>query len=216
MAKPVNGQAQGPTTVVVLKLINVPERGEITVRFLGELKGTMTHFVPGRPKGRSHACTEEDCPASVHKIKAVWKGYVPAEVWRVNEQDWFPGVLEITEALGQSVKDRRLVGEMWELQRCKGEFKHDEVVGTFLAADRPPMVDTTDWVDTVCFRLYHTREIRWGACDPLPNRVRLETRKAPPPPKTPAAVPQNPTPQERLAAADPEIMQRLKALRGTF
>jgi hypothetical protein len=185
-----NGHAQVPSTTVVLKLLPVPEKGPITVRFLGEMKATLTHYVPGKPKGHSEVCMGEDCPSNLHKLPRVWKGYAPAEVWRPVESDWYPGVVEITEALGQQFDGRKLTGELWELQRCKGVFKHPELVGVFLAVERPAPVDCSKWVDTVCFRLYRTTEIIWGATDPLPNRVRIETRKAPPPPTIPTHQPE--------------------------
>lgn len=180
----------GPSTVV-LKMWSVPQRGIITVRFLGEMKATLTHWLNIKPKGRGVVCLGEKCDAKLHKLKAIWKGYAPVEIARVTERDWYPGVIEITSALGQQLEGRRLTGEIWDLERHPGEFKHPEAVGTFIRVERPAPIDARTWVDTVCFRLYFTTEIIWGAKDPLPGRVRLATR--PLSPERPLAAPEEPT-----------------------
>jgi hypothetical protein len=198
MAEGHNGHTPSPS--VVLKLLSVPDRGAITVRFLGEMLATMTHWIPGnkQQKGHSEVCLGGDnCDAGLHKRKLSWKGYAPVEVWRAAEGDWYPGVLEITEALGHTIQDRRLLGEQWVLERCRGEFKHDEVVGHFLCIDRPAPIDTKGWVETVCFRLYRTTEILWGATDPLPGRMTLQPRKAPPPPNYQAPTLEKPATESR-------------------
>lgn len=189
--------AEMPT--VTLKLWPVPHQGVMTVRFLGEIQGMLTHYVFGRPKGRSVACKGEECEKTVHKLRTIWKGYAPIEIARMQQRDWYPGVLEITSALGQELAGRKLAGEIWALERRIGDFKHPEETGVFIRVERPAPIDARQWVETVCFRLYGVKEIQWGAKDPLPSRVRLQTR-----PLSSAEEPQNnPTSLKENPAVEP-------------
>jgi hypothetical protein len=95
---------------------------------------------------------------------------------------WVPSVLEITDSLGNFLRDHRLLGEVWELFRQKSDGQHRECAGRFVQVDRPPMIDTRAWVPAVCYRLWRTDQVLWGVEPWLPTSVAFEGRAAPPPP----------------------------------
>jgi hypothetical protein len=182
-----------------VRIVPVPLTGEIAVLFCGPYEGLLVHRHQGRPYG----CPgEESCPLAVHRSRTLWYGYAPVHLWRPQRDDWLPGVLEITEALDELLRDRRLRGELWMLQRSLGKKKTGPVTGVLLETREdvatPPPFD----VRTPLFRLYHSTALQLGVGNPLPRKLVMAAQRLAPPP-TPGAfgLAEAPTPTPATADA---------------
>lgn len=183
----------------VVRIVSVPLAGELAVLFCGPIEGLLVHRHQGRPWG----CPgEESCLPAIHKARTLYYGYAPAHVWRPRQEDWLPAVLEITEALEEVLRGRRLAGEVWLLQRQTTKKKTGPVSGVLLevkdAGITPPAFD----IRAPLYRLYHTTTLHLGVANPLPRKLLLPTVKMPPPPGPEAfGLAEAPAPSERQAEA---------------
>lgn len=169
-----------------LRVEQVPDDHARLVRFLGPWRSCNVHWVPKGNKGRTVPCAGRgECEKSIHVKEIQWRAYAPAEWWKQgNPGVWVPCVQEITDTLGQFLRDRTLLGELWELFRQKSEGKYKECAGRFVQVDRPPPYDTRNWVEAVCYRLWGHNRVEWGVEPVIPPAITLQGREAPPPPQT--------------------------------
>lgn len=98
------------------------------MRLLGKIRGMMQHW-NGK---RSVACRGDgDCLPARHKTQVIWKGYVAAQLWSDTLCVWSPTLLEVTEALEELLRGRKLRGEVWKFVRKGKGKKTDPVSGIF-------------------------------------------------------------------------------------
>lgn len=92
-----------------VRILRVFPGDALTVRFLDGYSGFGTHF----HGTRSYACLGGGlCLPNVHRSGTIWKGWAPVECWHLNPQPcWVPWVLEITEALEETLFKRSLRGK---------------------------------------------------------------------------------------------------------
>jgi hypothetical protein len=129
---------------------------------------------------QSYPCAGvESCVKKIHEKPLSWRAYAAVEVWRdAPHDDWCPAVLEITETLGEKLRDRALIGEVWKVYRVRTDGKHRECSGHLESVGRPAPIDSRGWIETALYRLYGTVQIAWGVSPILPPPVKLEPRKA--------------------------------------
>lgn len=179
MSESLNGTSGATTSVVRVALVSVPKDGSTEVRFLSEWQRCLTHWM-GK---RSLPCPGIDkCPRKRHEEPLNWRAYAAVELWLpAPTSTWTPGVLEITESLGDVLEGRKLVGEVWRLFRRPTAGKRRECYGELLEVGRPAPIVPTLWIETVLFRLWGTLECEWGADQVKPPPIKVSTRDAPPP-----------------------------------
>ncbi len=193
-----------------VNILRVPASGILCVRFLGPIRGLLTH----RQGGHSVPCLgPARCPSGLHRGRSVWKGYSPAEGWDAATGLWRPAVLEITERLEEVLRGRPLRGEVWTLARESTGERNAAVYGVFAervdaSALRPPFD-----VLPVLKRFFHEDDFPFDLPNPLPGRLMLEP-SSDPPPRLPEQI-------QPAAAAEPSPEQvehfrdqLKKALRG--
>jgi hypothetical protein len=191
--------APTPSHREAVRIVSVPLAGELAVLFCGPIEGLLVH----RYQGRGWGCPgEESCLPVVHRSRTLYYGYAPAHVWRPRQEDWCPGVLEITEALEELLRGRRLVGEVWLLQRQTTKKKTGPVGGVLLECKDPGVTPPAFDIRAPLYRLYHSTTLQLGVPNPLPRKLLLPPVKMDPPPG-PAAfgLAEAPTPGENQAEA---------------
>lgn len=177
-----NGTSAPTTSVVRVALVSVPKDGEASVRFISEWQRCLTHWM-GK---RSLPCAGVDkCPRKRHEEPVNWRAYAAVELWLpAPASTWSPGVLEITESLGDLLEGRKLIGEVWRLFRRPTAGKRRECYGQLVEVGRPAPIVPTLWIETVLFRLWGTLDVEWGAEQIKPPPLKVSTRSAPPPAAT--------------------------------
>ena len=201
-----------------IELLGVPDPPHsITVQFRETPHGVLKHWM----KERGVPCPgAEECPSIMHKARTDWVGYCSVDYWRPGQEDWFPYVLECTEALYELLCACEIVGATWRLRRvnnlhgnrqCSGE----EVAPSPANWDRRPFP-----VLPILLRVFHVQEIALDVAPHLPARIRAEALKGAPPPQTaprpPGAMKPDIDPEEREKAAQTlrQALQRRKLAAG--
>jgi hypothetical protein len=184
------------------QVVSVPKTGEITVCFCAPWDGIITHYTRD---GTVPCPGEEDCPAAIHRIRPIFRGYAPVRVHVAQAALWVPEVLEVTEHLEEALRGRHVAGEVWVLSRKVGKRKTRPVVGRYLETRHVDGVFDPFDVRPVVHRMYHTDRIRWGCTNPVPPRLMLQAVEAPPPDAGSIA-----PPTARPGETHEEIMQRLR------
>lgn len=166
------GADSAPGEKVQIQIVKVPTAGILTVRFLGPILGTLTHWV-----GYSVACLGEHCPPKAHNSRQIWKGYAAVEwVKFATRAVWVPAVLEITENLYWQLGSDNPRGETWQLTRASVAQKRAECRGKFLQRVEPRTLRCDVEVEPAVFRLYRTRAVVFGAEPPFGDRQQLDAR----------------------------------------
>lgn len=202
MSNPSDSPSQGRQHVA--QTLSAPQAGQVTVVFLGPLRGMGTHF----QRGRSYHCPGAvDCPAAMHKLELVWKGYAPVRYHVVAGDWWLPAALEITECLEELLRGRHLAGELWQLYRDSGRRKTRQVTGHYL--ETRPIDGVFEWFDIepILRRRYHTERLVLDVPNRVVPRVILAAVQAPAAGATRIAAPS----AERPATT--EELERLRQLR---
>lgn len=160
------------------QVVSVPKQGELIVCFLTPLDGVMTHYTR---EGTCPCPGEDRCPAAVHRIRPIYRGYAGVVCHVPGTDQWAPEVLEVSEHLEEVLRGRFLPGEVWALSRKTGKRRARPCVGRYLET-RPidGVFDAWDFHPVVC-RMYHTDDICWGALNPVAPRIVVQMRAAPPP-----------------------------------
>jgi hypothetical protein len=152
----------------------------LVVLFLGQIHGLWVHWY----QGRSVYCPgAEQCPASVHRRKRLWKGYAAVYLWDPKRALWLPRVLEVTESLGDHLRDREMRGEVWVLGRKDPKARTSAVIGRQLQTRdvstlRPPFD-----IRPVLARVFSCDLVVLDADHPRPPVVMLEPARDTPPPE---------------------------------
>lgn len=210
MAKSRRGPAPVPGKPVIIRIESCPEDGKAIVRFLGSYFGTFCHFA-GKGK-RPIPCMGEECPASLHKGRKMWKGYAPAQYYRGGEfDDWCPCVWEVTESLNETLDGLHLRGGVWEIARVPGPTGKPEVGGSYLyEVEEKDLLPAFD-VFPLVHRLYGFLDMQWGVKSHIPKRLRLEPQKGHSPPVAADGVPTvNRGPQKRTAEEEAKFQAALE------
>lgn len=157
-----------------LRVWRVEPGATVFVRMLGEnYGGIFTHYF----RGRSQCCRGEDCPAAVHNVDKIWKGYVAAELWvpKVGTKKggvWSPICLEITEHLELDFRFVYQRGQTWELSRPavkKGESS--PITGVLAETRDPTTLPKAFDVYATLRAFYHVEGITLAMKNPLPART---------------------------------------------
>jgi hypothetical protein len=189
----------------VVRILAVPRAEGLCVLFCGPYQGLLTHYL----QGRSWGCPgPEKCPTNVHRARTLWKGYAPVRAWNATQDHWFPGVLEITEALEETLRGRRLAGEVWMLHRENDRKKSGPIAGVLLETRPPsPLSAPFDIRPPLC-RMYHSLDLELGVPNPLPAKVTapIALGERPPLPAAPQAA--------EVSPPTPQQLQKLRRLAG--
>lgn len=170
---------EGPRAGVrPVRVTSIGKNTASTVRFLDQVRGVLIH----RQGKVQKPCTEPDpCPGPYHRWQTLWKGYAPAEVWSQQEQVWWPTVLEVTEALEESLRGHALRGSSWLLTRPQPSEKPCPVLGRFLKRYPDDQVRKPFPIEPVLCRLFHVASIRLETANPLQPKILLEAATGPGP-----------------------------------
>jgi hypothetical protein len=168
-------------SAVQIALVKCPIEHSTIVRFLAEWQSCIVHWT-GK---KTVPCPGvERCPRKVHEQPRDWRAYVAVEVWQPEPLAvWMPGVLEVTANLGETLRERHLVGEVWRLFRRPSPGGRKECAGVLIEVGRPAPVDCRLWLETVLFRVWRTLDVEWGVEPILPPPLSVEPRRAAPPPQ---------------------------------
>lgn len=180
-----------------VRVLSVPAGPPVVVRFLDKLSGLLTHHNGKKPfdcKG------EGKCPAGLHRLRLIYKGYSPVELWDPAQQLWIPTVLEVTEHLEEMLRARSLRGEVWLLSRGENAKPNSPVKGLFCERQLSAKVSKPFDMLPVLLRLYHTDSLLLGASNPLPPKVMLQPVQGEAP-----NLPEEILPQEEAKATPEEL-----------
>lgn len=202
-----SGSGSAPGQRLHLELLSVPPEGGITVRWLANPVGILTHF----QRGGGVACVGPSlCPTKWHTARTTWKGYAPVHFWRdAPLSDWLPAVLEVTERLAELVGDQVMRGQVWYLCRQVGKHRHKECTGH--QVDMLPASALAEAFDVrgVVRRVYREPHVHFGAELLLPPRVEITPQQDGYVPPTAAAPPRS---AEEKAVADKADHAKLKQI----
>jgi hypothetical protein len=164
---------------IPLRVVSVPKKGSLTIMFLGNVRGIITHW-SGK---RSIPCPGIDqCPTKLHSGKSIWKGYVAAEVWRdMPHEDWLPCVFEVTEHLYEMYGHAQLRGECMTVTRQVNDHAKREVTGYTCAVQQRFALRPAFDVVPVVQRMYRVLDIEWDVEPPFELAMRMQPTKAPGP-----------------------------------
>jgi hypothetical protein len=163
-----------------VEILRIDTAEQAVVRFLGEYApfGMLTHV----EKNHSKACPGPDaCPPADHRKLTLWKAYAPVERWLPGPRLWSPKVLEITEALEESLHGRVLRGEVWLLERLAQHRKTAKLVGLLCEKQAPEVLPASFDILPILFRFYHTLAIKFGIQNPVPRSICLPDSAGPAP-----------------------------------
>jgi len=157
-----------PTPPLRLRIWHVPDEGGVTVRFLANPLGILTHG----PKLRFPCPGMKHCRECSAGKRAVWKGFAACEVW-IEESvgcAWLPAVLEVSDRLAEYLGSAPLRGLVWYCYRQLCEAKFREVAGHQVDVLSPSALQPAFDVTAVVMRAYGTHHIEWGRQPPLKPR----------------------------------------------
>lgn len=162
-----------------VKVISVPQGTGIYVKFLGNLRGLLTHW----KSGRTVPCSGDDtCPITLHRTAKIFKAYAAVLEWRPDVQRWRPAVLEATANLEEYLRGRKLRGEVWILAREKEKEKTSPVKGAYVETVIEPSLQDEFAIEDVLCRLFNVNCLNLGVPNPLPKKIVLQDVLDPPPP----------------------------------
>jgi len=150
-----------PGDVVDVHLVSVPQTGSIIVRLLAPPRGIITHWVPGKPRGRSVACPGRlHCLTAIHRQRSTWKGYCPAQLRRDGKPAvWVPCVIEITEFMFSLLKGQDVRGQVWRMERVIMKRNVSRVEGEQIAVSHPELLPPAWSIEPTLAKVYGTSEI---------------------------------------------------------
>ena len=199
--------APRPAPLEPVRVLSVPEGIPICVRFLGPILGLDTHW-----KNGTKPCPGEDeCPPTIHRLGIIWRGYAPVESWENSRQVWRPWVLEVTEALEETLRGRQLRGETWLLERTREKGRTAAVIGVYCEAMLPDDVRPGFDVEPVLRRIFHCGKLRLGTRNPVPAKVMLEVMPGKPP-----VLPGEQAQPERVEEDNEKRQQALELMRKFY
>jgi len=209
MAKQRRRPQPPPGAMVEVEVVSVPKEGPIIVRFLGIIRGILTHW----GKDSSVACPGADvCPTSTHRGRTLWKGYIAAEWWRGGQyQDWCPCAFEVTQRLGELMDGAELRGTVWTCRRQIGRGGVKEAVGEQTDEVDPDRLRQPFSVEPAVCRVFGTTRIAWDVEPYLPRPVVLCAAAGPAPLEAPQ---EGPEPADTGRSMKDEIRQHL--IEGTL
>lgn len=212
MARTSKVRQEATGTVVAVNILSIPVAPPVHVKFLGPLRGLLTHF-HGK---RSHACLGQgECPQTIHRSGTFFKSYAPVEWWLPQSGRWRKAVLEATANLEEYLRGRKLRGEVWLLSREDPTKKMSPVIGAYCETLPDNQLSQAFDIEPILLRVYHCTSLKLDVTNPMPSQVWMAD-SADAPPTVPADIQPLPKPQE-----DPEQRKRIHemlqdAKRGMF
>lgn len=161
-----------------VRILSIRKNSVAIVRFLGDIQGCILHWT-GKitwPCGG-----KEDCPATLHKMKTLWKGFAAAEYWSEDDQSWWPAVLEVTEALEEEMADLKMRCTVWTLSHPQPTKKQTPVLGKYEERSKEEHTAPEFPILPVLERVYHGAKIILGTPNPVPRKIVLGANNSPPP-----------------------------------
>lgn len=161
-----------------VRILAVPLVPPIHVKFLGALRGLLTHW----SKSHSVPCDGPDkCPVALHRTGTFFKAYAPVEWWVAHVGRWRPAVLEGTANLEERLRGRTLRGEVWLLSREKETDKASPVLARYCESLPEPSLSPAFDILPVLQRVFNREELLLDVANPTPRKVLLpEVAGAPP------------------------------------
>ena len=203
MARSPNLRPSSATPFNSVRIKAVPLAPPIHVKFLGALRGILTHWA----KGHSVPCDgDAKCPPALHRSGVFFKAYAPAEWWISHEQVWRPAVLEATSNLEEILRGRKLRGETWLLSREKEADKSSAVCAAYCETIAESLLSPTFDILPVLQRVFNRLDLVLDVANPTPRRVILPDAAGAPP-----IIPADLQPPPPLAE-DPAERGRMKEL----
>lgn len=171
MAKPKRRPSVAPGENVPVELIATPDEGTLTLRWIGPIRGILTHW----GKSASLACPgRADCPSTIHRGKTFWKGYAAVEYYRGGQyRDWAPAVFEVTERLYDVLDGAILRGTIWVVKRQVGLGGQKEVTGEQTGECNEECLRQPWSVEPVVCRIYRSTHILFDVEPLMPKRIVL-------------------------------------------
>lgn len=194
-----------------VRVLSVPVAPPIHVKFLGPLRGLLTHWC----KSRSVPCDgASDCPITLHRSGTIFKAYAAVEYWIAHAGRWRGAVLEATANLEEYLRGRELRGQIWLLSREDEKEKSSPVVGAYCETVGEDLVSPVFPIEPVLFRFYNRTALVLDVVNPMPRQLAMSETTAPPP-TTPADLQPTPPPVEDPAQRK-KLREVLDAGRGAF
>ena len=158
----------------------------IYCRFLGPYRGLITHWA----RKRTTVCPGASlCPPADHKLRAIWRGYAPAEFWLPSASCWRAGVLELTESAEEKLRGRTLRGEVWAFLRTGTSQEKSKVEADYCERLDQNQLRSPFDVDPILRRFYRILDLPRDTPNPLPTKVRLADVGGPGPARAGASSP---------------------------
>ena len=199
----------GGRSQVKVETFRVAEGARHRVQMLSDaIGGILTHW----HGGCSQVCAGDGaCPPALHRLKSVWKGYTPVQVWEPQRSRWVPWVLEITEALEHDLRGTIERGQVWELSRLPPtKRKRFPVVGVLLEQPGCKGLRPAFDIRPVLYRLFHVTDLTLDVANPMPAPLILEVENVPAaPPRPIARKPEDLPPADRAL-----VLERLREARA--
>jgi hypothetical protein len=159
---------------VRIRVVSVPQAKPLTLLFLGPYGGLFTHWA----RSQTVACLGESlCPPAIHRGRAIWKGYCPAEFWDAALELWIPCVFELTESMEHLLAGRRIRGEVWTCSR-DGNRKTGTVQGLYSEKFDEEDLRAAFDVLPILESVFHTSGLELTATNPVPAAVLSQPRSA--------------------------------------
>lgn len=186
----------GPVTI-----LSVPIGPPTFVHFLGQLHGLMTHWTR---KGSVPCDGDGKCAPSLHRTAKIFKAYSAVLEWMPGHNRWRPRVLEATSNLEEYLRNRKLRGEIWSLQREDEKNRQSPVEGAFIELREDPNLPLEFALEDVLCRAYNVTRLLLDVTNPMPARIFLEEI-----PGAPPVIPADLAPQPQHVE-DPEQRRRVR------
>lgn len=139
-------------------------------RFLGAYRGLITHWA----RKRTTVCPGASlCPPADHRLRSVWRGYAPVELWLPAAACWRAGVLELTESAEEKLRGRTLRGEVWAFLRTGATQEKSRVEADYCERLASDQLRSPFDVDPILKRFYRVLDLPRDTENPLPTKVRL-------------------------------------------
>lgn len=149
----------GEVKRIELRVEGTPDSGHLTVRFLGDVRGTVGHW----PKGVKgfQPCPGPNCVH--HKTPLQWMGFAAAERQVAGPPvHWIPCLIDVTERLFRTLGAEALRGTQWRLFKKPCGRKSMECTGEQVGDVDPRLLRREPTVEQIVERMYRVRPMQWG------------------------------------------------------
>lgn len=132
-------------------------RRPIKVRFLGEVRGTLTHYHPDGSFICQHPSKCKECGRG-ERVK--WKGYAPALYYcEAPFPHWRACVFEVTDKFGEAIQGKRMTATEWSVCRVADGPKRAIVQGQRTAVLDPRDLPAAHEIEPALHTVYGRVEL---------------------------------------------------------